>query len=220
MKQHGFTIFELTIGVTLAAFVSMVLLSITIYFFADLQRSDTESKLVLEAQGVLRTVVEDLRTGTAVRTTNANVDSNAPAGGWQTSNPNNILIIASPVLNMSNNFVVDPETGEPYNNEYVFFSSGGVFYKRVLTNASAAGNSEKMTCPSASASPTCPADKILSENSLDLEMTFYDQDDAVTTDPDLARSVLLNVYLGKTVFGKPININDSIRVTLRNGAAL
>jgi hypothetical protein len=46
--------------------------------------------------------------------------------------------------------------------------------------------------------------------------TLYNQDDAVTTDPLLARSVRIDLGLQKRSFGTPLTLDNSIRVTLRN----
>ncbi|HEX5448398.1 MAG TPA: hypothetical protein VFW90_04365, partial [Candidatus Saccharimonadales bacterium] len=94
--------------------------------------------------------------------------------------------------------------------------SAGSLYKRVLANTSATGNTAVTTCPASSAGPTCPADRLLSDNVNNLNFTFYDSSGNSTADATQARSVSLDVNLSKRVFGKNITLNNSTRVTLRN----
>lgn len=218
LRSHeaGVTIVELlvVIGIASALFVSFM--TISVYLYGDTVRSSLYSQLATESQSVLRSVVEELRQSSSIRTNNANFDGNAPAGGWTTSNQNLILIISSPALNSANQFIIDPLTGNPYQNEVVYFNANGTLYKRFITNSSAVGNARKTTCPQASASSSCPPDIMLSRNFRTMNFTFYDQDDTVTTSIPDTRSILLNVNMERKTFGKALQFNNSMRVTIRN----
>lgn len=216
VEQAGVTIVELlvVIGIASALFVSFM--TVSVYLYGDTVRSSLYSQLAVESQAVLRSVVEELRQSSSIRTNNANYDANAPSGGWTTSNQNLILIISSPALNSSNEFIIDPLTGNPYQNEIVYFNANGTLYKRYITNSSASGNTRKTTCPIAIASSTCPPDIQLSSNFKTMSFVFYDQDDAVTTVIPDARSILLRVNMERRTFGKTLTFDNSMRVTIRN----
>ena len=46
--------------------------------------------------------------------------------------------------------------------------------------------------------------------------TLYDQDNASTEDPLIARSIKIDLSMEKDTFGAPLTLVNSIRVTLRN----
>jgi hypothetical protein len=151
-----------------------------------------------------------------VRATNANTDPNAPAGGWTTSNASLVLIIATPVIDTTNNFVINPSTGEPYQNEIVYFANGNTLYKRYLADINAPGNRFKTSCPAALATAACPADVKLSNAFKTMNFTFYDQDDAQTTDLSAARSINMTIHMEHKTFGDTLTFTNNIRITLRN----
>jgi len=215
-SQNGYTIPELIISITLLGIVSVSILAIIMNYFVIITRNNTIVDMTTDAQNLLRSTVEELRYGAGVRQTNSISDTNGPVGGWNTSNSNFVIIIAVPVTDTSGNYIIDSLTGSPYNNEFVYFKNANILYKRTLANTSAIGNSKKTSCPSASASSTCPADIKLIENVNDMVFTLYDQDDVTTTNALLARSVKIDLTMQRDTFGSPLVLNNNIRVTLRN----
>jgi hypothetical protein len=127
-----------------------------------------------------------------------------------------VIVIAFPAVDTDRNYIIDTATGEPYNNEFVYFKSGTTLYKRILADPAATGNSLRTTCPASLASSSCPADKVLLDTLDDMVFTLYDQDDIVTADPLLARSVKIDLFLEKDTFGDPLTLDYSIQTTLRN----
>jgi type II secretory pathway pseudopilin PulG len=215
-KTSGFTITELVLSITIAGILATVLFTATFYYYVNAAQSETATNLALESQNILTQLTEDIRLADSIASTNAISDPHGPGGGWITSDPSNIIIIESPAIDSSRNIIYDNGTGYPYRNEYIYFQSGTTMYKRVLANTSASGNTAKTTCPAASASPTCPPDRLFSSNVSNLSFTFYDSSDATTANAGQARSVVLNVNMSKKAFSKNIALNNSTRVTLRN----
>lgn len=191
-------------------------MTVSIYMYGDTVRSSVYAQLAGESQLILRSAAEELRQSSSIRDTNRNPDGNAPGGAWTTSNSNLILIISTPALDSSNNFIVDPATGYPYENEIVYFTSAGSLYKRFIANNSAAGNTRKTTCPQTIASSTCPADIVMSKNFKDLNFVFYDQDDNVTTTIPNSRSIRLLIQMERSIYGKTLTFDNTIRITMRN----
>lgn len=217
-KNHesGFTVPELIVAISLIAIISISMFAAMMTYFANINRNNVLIDMTADSQNLLRATVEELRYGAGVRQTNTISDPNGPSGGWNTSNANFVIIIAFPAMDSDGEYIIDTSTGSPYNNEYVYFKQGTVLYKRILAHPSATGNNQTTTCPAASASPSCPADRTLISNLDDMVFTLYDQDDASTNDPLLARSVKIDLSMERDTFGQPLTLTNSIRTTLRN----
>lgn len=215
-KSRGFTLVELNISMIILSVMLVSILIVFTNFFVIMTRTNAMIDMTVESQGLLRTLVEELRYGAGVRVTNTIADPNAPAGGWDTDNANFVIVIALPAVDDDRNYIVDSATGSPYMNELVYYKDGARLYKRVLANSSASGNILTTTCPSASATPSCPADRRLVDNIDTMTFTLYDQDNASITDPLLARSIKIDLTLERDTFGAPLTYDNSVRITLRN----
>lgn len=216
LNQAGVTIVELLVVIGICSVLLLSFMTVSVYMYGDTIRSSLYAQLATESETVLRSVVEELRQSSAIHTSNANPDANAPGGAWTTSNSSLILIISTPALDAGNNFIVNPTTGYPYENEIVYFATGNKLYKRYLANPAAAGNIRKTTCPQASSSASCPADVLMSSNFKTLNFVFYDQDDNVTTTISSARSIKLLLKMQRTTYGKTLTFDNTIRITMRN----
>lgn len=216
LNQAGLTVVELVVVVGIASVLLLSFVTVSIYLYGDTVRTSLYSQLAGESQTILRSVVEELRQSSAIHTSNENVDANAPGGTWTTSNSNLILIISTPALDESNNFIIDPDTGYPYENEIVYFSSGNNLYKRFIANTAATGNSRQTTCPQSLSSSSCPPDILMSGNFEDLSFTFYDQDNVITTNIASARSIHLFIQMERRTYGKTLTFDNNIRITMRN----
>lgn len=216
-KQEGFTLPELTISISVALVVSALSMLIFINYYGSILRADVESRLVVDSQILLRNLVDELRIATGIRSTNLNSDPYAPTGGWATDLDNAILIIALPARDDAREFIIDPLTGEPYENEIVYFAEDDILYRRSIPHPDATGNTLGPTCPAAFATASCIEDRELSDDFISLNFVFYDQDDNVIPGTDLARSVEMNIELGREVFGGVVDITNNIRMTMRNG---
>lgn len=216
LNQAGVTIVELLVVIGIASVLLVSFMTMSVYMYGDTVRTSLYAQLATESQTILRSVVEELRQSSSIRTSNANPDTNAPGGTWTTSNSSLILIISTPALDSSNNFIVDPNTGYPYQNEIVYFANGSNLYKRYLANTNAPGNTRMTTCPEAIASSACPPDIQMSKNFRSMSFIFYDQDDAVTTTIPNARSIKLFIQMERRTYGKTLQFDNNIRITIRN----
>ena len=212
----GYTIPELTISIVILGILIVSLFAFSTYYFTNVTRYNEFVQMSADSQNLLRATIEQLRYGAGVRQSNTITDPNAPVGGWNTSNANFVIIIAVPAIDSDRNYIIDSATGSPYNNELVYFKDGTTLYRRTLAHPDAAGNTLKTSCPEALSSPSCLSDNKLVENLDSMVFTLYDQDDATTTDPLLARSVKIDLGLEKKSFGNPLTLDNTIRVTLRN----
>jgi len=215
-SSKGSTLVELLVIITVTSILAIVFLDTITNFYSVITRNNASSDLTITSQNLLRSTVETLRVGDGVRQTNSISDANAPGGGWSTSNSDFVIVIASPALDSSRSYIIDPNTGSPYMNELVYYKNGALLMQRVLANPDATGNSLKTTCPPEIATANCPADKQLAEYVKTMLFTLYDQDDIVTNDPLAARSIKIDLAMERDLSGAPLTLNNSIRVTLRN----
>lgn len=215
-RQSGFSIVELMMAIAVSAVLTTVLLSFTLTYVADVFRSRGAAELAVESHFVLQALIEDIRLADGIDTINNLSDEHAPTGGWITSDADNQLIINSPAITASRDIIYDDATGYPYRNQTIYFISGSNLFKRTLGNTAAPSNSTVTSCPLASSSSSCPADKNYTSNVQDLTLEFYDIDNVVTEDPASARSVKVGLVMSRRSFGKTITLNNSIQTTLRN----
>lgn len=216
LNQRGMTIAELLVVTAVSSLLVIPLLTVVLFFYGDALKNNLQSKLAVESQNILRSIVEELRVSSGIRASNSITDTNAPGGNWNTGNASLILIISTPVLDNSNNFVIDSLSGDAYQNEIVYFATNGTLYKRYLSNAAAAGNRFKTSCPEALATDICPADVVLSNHFEAMNFVFYDQDDVITTTLSDARSIKLLIEVKRRAFGRELEYDNSIRITMRN----
>ncbi len=216
LGQNGVTIFELLISVSIAAILITVLVSVSLGFYGSTIRSQVTAEMAIDSHFMLRAMVEDLRLGRNIGVTSVLADSNAPSGGWATSDVNNVLIINRPATTASNDIIYDSSTGYPYNNEHIYFITENKLQKRLLKNTSAAGNHITTSCPLSASSSTCPSDRLYSSYVDNMAFTFYDDNNNIITDVALARSVNINLVMSRKIFGKTVTFNNTILTKLRN----
>lgn len=217
--EAGFTLTELIVVMVVGTLVATVVLSVNLFFFADIMKSSLETQLTLEAQNINNVVVEDLRLAESildtVDTVNLN-DPSEPAGGWNTSDPDHILIVSELAVDENGEFILDDENGVLFKNNLIYFAEDQILYKRILTNPLAVDNIALQTCPESLATVSCPADKVISENFNDMTFNFFDLNgDSTTVVPD-ARSINIIIDVERSAYGRSASAKNDIRVTLRN----
>jgi len=215
-KASGFTIVELTIVIIVTSILTIALIEGMNNYLALITRNNASIDMSASSQNLLRATTENLLYGDGVRQTNSISDANAPIGGWNTSNSSFVIVIAVPAVDSSHDYIIDSSTGSPFMNELVYYKNGNSLMERSLANPGAAGNVLKTSCPPSVATTSCPADKDLADYVTSMTFTLYDQDAVTTADPTQARSIKIDLSMNRTVFGAPIALSNSIRVTLRN----
>lgn len=216
LSQAGFTLVEVTVAVSVMTIVGVVFIGAISNYFVVITRNNELAEMTINSQNLLRTTVENIRFGDGVRQTNQLTDPNAPSGGWNTNNSIFVIIIAVPAVTRTHTYIIDPATGSPYMNELVYYRNGSTLMERILADPNATGNSLTTTCPSSLATSSCPADPQLATYVSSMTFTLYDQNAALTTTPASARSVAITLTMQRNAPGQPLNVTNSIRVTLRN----
>ena len=219
-SDSGFPIVEMAIATTVAGTILVAAFSITFSLLADYLKASAQAQMVVESQNILQFITDDVRFASSIVNNNTVTDANPLSGStWTTGDVTDALVLQIPTLDASGAFIIDSATGDPYPNEIVYFADGASFYRRTLANPAAVGNNLTTTCPIAIASPSCPADATLTDDLFNgISFTFYDQDDTVISGGDVsaARSVDITLTISKNVFGRQVDFDNSIRMTLRN----
>jgi len=209
---NGFTITELLIAVAVASIASVLMVTAFVFVYGDVIREQVKTSMVRDSQVFLRRMVEDIRVASEVRTTNLLTDINGDT--WTTSDPANILVTTEPATDSSDDLIFDPDSGEIYFHEVVYFSQGNTMYRRLIANPEATGASQSSTCPSGTAG--CPPDIELVSNVDNMLFEFYDVSDNLTAVPEEARSVQVTINLARKTFGVELITENTSRITLRN----
>lgn len=216
LNQSGVGLLEVLLAMAIASVLGTVLLSISLNYIASVMTSKVTAELAIESNFAMQNIIEDIRLADGIAPINTITDANAPAGGWTTNDTGNVLIINSPATTPTNDIIYDPSTGLPYRNQIVYFVSGTKLYKRILKNPDAPGNEAQTTCPAELMTSTCPGDRQYSSFTQDISFIFYDNNNAVTTNPANTRSVKMTASLSRKAFGRTLVSTNTVQATQRN----
>lgn len=137
-------------------------------------------------------------------------------------------------FNSSNQYIMNGTT--PYEDQFVLYLNGTTksLMQRTLVNPSATNDKLKTTCPPASATSTCPADKVIASDLSSVAMRYFsrtgnlinytsitDPDTGAYIGPDFPAVEVLEFTLNlskKPAFSStnPVKNSTIIRVALRN----
>lgn len=192
-SQRGFTIPELIIMMAVTSILTLLVISFMMYYWAGAARLQNDSATLvsrLNAGDALRdalNVSSGLITQNSIQDPYASVvDPSAGSGYWlqQHATPKTITMpsgssvspvfyFQAPSVTTARTFIMNGT--QSYKDEFILFLDGSTktLKLRNLINTSAAGDRLKRTCPPASATPTCPTDRILSENVASVTTRYF-----------------------------------------------
>lgn len=211
-RKSGFTVPELLIAMVLVGALVVPLAIISIYFMSSMFDRAAEATLTSEAQATLRTISEDLRNSHAILPSTTLTDPNHSP--WSTNPASGILVFSAPALD-NNRQIMTNGAGTTKYNEFIYFTENNNLYKRTLTPDESTSNLIKRTCPTSASSSSCVPDTELTGHLSSLTFTLYDKYNNITTDPQLANSVLANVKLSASSINGSVTVEKDIRVTIR-----
>lgn len=217
-NQSGISLAELLIAISIISILSFILMNFMVNWIEQHSITQSRAALLTDAQDTLDFVSDTIRLSSAADQNNRWQDPNSPGApanqfSWQSNA--NTLVLASAVEDTNGNIIFsDPSNYTSQKNNQIFFVSGGVLYRRTLA-ASVANNKSKTTCPAASASSTCPADRKLAGNVTSFSVRYLNAENQ-EVQPTNARSVELSLTLQKSLFGQMIESSDKTRMVFRN----
>ncbi|HSX43779.1 MAG TPA: hypothetical protein VLF87_03765 [Patescibacteria group bacterium] len=251
--ESGFTLVELISVIAASAlFVALILdFGINYWRYSSLLESDLDTFVSrLDTQDVVR---DSIGTTTGLINQNSipdthanNPDPTAGANYWVTehavpgnfsaaSNTTTPLVYYRRVSVTSSNSLAMNGT-QPYEDEFVMYIDGSKkqLLLRTLANPNVTNNKVRTSCPPASATSTCPADKVLMDSLASIDVTYYSRS-GNTLNWQSVYNTSTNTYIGpdfplveavqytfhiqkKTLFQKSTStINDTVvRIALRN----
>ncbi len=218
LDTSGFTLVEALVSIVVT---TMIVLVLTNYMLSNLQQSTLATNrdtLIKETEQSLDLAGNDIRLSANADQNNRWQDANSPGGsgnqyGWQSNS--STLVLATAAKKQSGSIIFsDPANYITEKNNIVYFVQNGTLYKRVIA-APVSGNAAVTTCPAASATSSCPADKELLHNVSAFTVTYLDGQNQSVSPVD-ARSIELHVIVTKKVFGQPVNADYTTRMVFRN----
>lgn len=233
IKEAGFTLVEVLIMSPIMIVAIVIIMSYLFNQYGQLTQQGAQVNLNVEAQNIVFSMQDDIFFSQAfVQDKNTNlVDNNAPTGGWSYNTTPQTLLLSSPATTanpraenrqivyidtLGCDDTVKEDNSVLYNN-IIYFTSGTNLYKRTISTPdgmSTCGTSfQKTSCPAASASDTCPVDRLLTDKLNSVAYTYYDTNNNVVTNPELAEKVKVDLTLKDRAYAEDIYSNSSI--TLR-----
>lgn len=218
LSISGVTLVELLITISLISILSLVLMNFMVEWVKQYAITQTRANLLTTAQDSLDIVTDSIRLSAAADQNNRWQDPHAPSApsnqlSWQSNSTT--LVLASAVEDTNGTILFsDPLNYTSHKNNQIFFVNNGVLYRRILA-APVTGNSQKSTCPSASTTSECPADRKLAENVSAFSVNYLNAENQVVSPPN-ARSIELTLTLRKRQFNQDIESVDKTRMVFRN----
>jgi len=193
-NESGFTIAELLVVVILTSILTLIvmLFAFDLWRTSAIQEADNDTLVTrFNASDTLR---EFIGTSSGLIIQNSIADSHAnvpdpnisggnfwlpihaipstiPVGNSTTYTP--VIYFQRYSFNSSNNYIMNGTS--PYDDEYVLYLDGTTknLMMRTLVNPSASGDKLKTTCPPASASTSCPADRVVATNISSIATRYF-----------------------------------------------
>jgi prepilin-type N-terminal cleavage/methylation domain-containing protein len=216
LTQRGFTLVEMLITMILISLLSLMVANFIADWLQTANKAQVRTLLLSNAQDALDNVSNDIRLSGAADLHNRWPDINAPNNsqfGW-TSNAST-LVLARVATDSGNNVIYSDQA--KYISEkdnVVYYVSNKKLYQRIIASDDA-DTKAVTTCPSGSASASCPADRKIAEDVTNFAITYYNADDQVVA-PDDARAVQLSITLSETQGGQNVSATYATRMVFRN----
>lgn len=253
-SQAGFTIPELIIMMVVTTILTLLVLDFAVNFWRMTASLDTDSETLatrLNAGDVLR---EDLDVSSGLIIQNSIPDTyadnpdpangstywipihaipgNTPVGSTGTTTP--LIYFRAPSVTASKTFIMNGS--QPYQDEFILYLDGTTkqLLLRYLINPAATGDRLRTSCPEASASSTCLADRVIADDVASVDTRYFSRsgntiDYTSITDPTTGEYIgpdfpsvevvelTIHLYHKSTLQGGADTINEVIvRVALRN----
>ncbi len=219
LDQNGYTIIELIVAIVVSSILMIGIMTFLVNSLVGNSMRSARADLLREAQLALDVMVKDIRLSANAETNNRIEDTYSPDAvstgglGWESSADTLVLAVAA--QDSTDNIIfIDAAHYITEKNNIVYYVDDSTLYKRSLAS-SAAGNDFITSCPPASASSTCPADRLSVSNVQNLVFKYYDATNTEVAPSD-ARSVEVELTLSAIKYGRPVTVSYSTRTVFRN----
>lgn len=215
-SQNGFTLVEMLVTLILISILSLTIANFIADWLQTANLSQVRATLLSNAQDAIDNVSEDIRLSGSADATNRWPDANGPGGnqfGWAS---NSSTLVLGRIATTSGNDVIYTDLAKyiSQKDNVVYYVSNKKLYQRIIA-ADDPNTSATTTCPPASATASCPADRKIAQDVTNFTVTYYDANDAVVQ-PDNARAVQLSITLTETQGGQNVSATYTTRMVFRN----
>jgi type II secretory pathway pseudopilin PulG len=256
VNDDGFTLVELIIVMGITLLVTATILSFALDFWGSSTSLQNDSTSFIDRNNAGDRLRDALNVASGLIMQNSITDANAmkpdPSDATNThwllihAVPGSVTIGSSgtytplfyyqaPATDSSKNIILNG--ANPYTNEFILYLNGSTkqLLMRSLANTAATGNITNTTCPAASATSTCLADRVIANNVSSVDLRYFSRSgnlidytsivDSVTgayIGPDFTSVEVVELTIHEkvkaTIHGAQDTINQAtIRVALRNG---
>ncbi len=241
MRQRGFTLVELLVVVPGVLIIVAVMVAFLFSLYSNLLTKNGQLELEVNAQSALFAIRDD--PFFAIRFAGSNqddtTDSHAPGGSWNAIDDNAFIVYeaAFDANRQSSTRQLSYKKDEPNAcnspdisqnqfsvNSLIYFIQNGTLYRRILIpdqSLNCLTTYRLQSCPSASATPSCPADTIVAENVKSFAINYFDRagvalsNASLQSNPDLfiqAQRADIVLELEKLVNAQPIGATAKISI--------
>lgn len=234
-SERGLTVVELLIVMVVTGMLTGLIFTFSFSYWRQGLATQTELNAIIERLNASDYLRENLSSSSGLATQSSIQDNNVmktePTDStgkyWKIIHAYSGLINntsgATPVLyfkrlstNSSQNVIYNGLL--PYEDEYIIYmdAPSKQLRVRVLANPNATGNALKTTCPPASASSSCPPDKILANDITGVSMRYFTKAglDITYSETQMTdTSVTPNVTY--TVYGPDYPVVEVVELTLK-----
>jgi type II secretory pathway pseudopilin PulG len=219
LDSGGMTLVELSVALVLITAISAVIVGFAVDKIQQSTKQTIRYDLLSNAESGLNTVANDIRLSSRADDANRWQDDNAPSApsnklSWVSNSTT--LVLAIGAQDSDNNIIFDD--AHDYvsaKNNYIYYVKNKTLYRRILA-APVSGNKAHTSCPPASATTSCPADKEVMDNVSSFNIKYYDGSSQIVT-PSNARSVELSITLLVHRYTQDISASYTTRMVFRNG---
>jgi prepilin-type N-terminal cleavage/methylation domain-containing protein len=214
--QRGFTLVEMLITITLVSLLSLMVANFIADWLQVSNLAQARATLLSNAQEALDNISTDIRLSGGVDQNNRWPDANAPGGnqfGWQSGA--SVFVLAKVATTAQKQVIFsDPVQYVTEKDNVVYYVSDKRLHRRIIASDNP-NTAATTTCPPASATPACPADKKIAEDVTAFTVTYYNADDQIVA-PDESRAVQLAITVSQTKGGEEISATYTTRMVFRN----
>lgn len=234
-QSNGFTLIEVLIISPVVMLTIVITMSYLFNLYGQLTQQGSLINLNVEAQNITFSMQDDIFYANSFNTglNDGLIDSHQPSGGWAHNTTPATLIISTPAQTENrrdeNREPVFIDTmgcttnlleNAPLYNNVIYFASGTNLYKRTITApatmATCGTSFFKQTCPPGQTTATCTEDRLMTDKLNGFTVTYYDSSNAVTTTPEVATKVKVDLQLKDKAYAEEIFSNSSITLKRLN----
>jgi len=213
--QKGFTLVEMLVSLSVLSILSLTIANFIADWLQTANLSQVRATLLSNAQDAIDNVSGDIRLSGSADATNRWPDVNAPGNQFGWSSIASTLVLGRIATTSSNDVIyTDGAKYISQKDNVVYYVSNKKLYQRIIA-ADDPNTSATTTCPPASASASCPADRKIAQDVTNFTVTYYDANDVVVQ-PDNARAVQLSITLTETQGGQDVSATYTTRMVFRN----